>query len=133
MPTRPESRSIQGPAGPLDSRWHGPREGRPVVLLHPHPLLGGTMGSRLVFDLAVGLAADGWRAVRFDFRGVGRSAGSYGDGLGETEDAVAVLAAVEAASGGRKPALVGYSFGGAVACRTAAQHPAAAARVVLVA
>ncbi|HUR24687.1 MAG TPA: alpha/beta fold hydrolase [Candidatus Thermoplasmatota archaeon] len=119
MSTRPESRSIPGPVGRLDSRWHGPAEGRPVVLLHPHPLLGGTMGSRLVYDLAVGLAEDGWRSVRFDFRGAGRSEGDYGEGLGETEDALAVLAAVEAQAG-RTPALIGYSFGGAVACRAAA-------------
>jgi alpha/beta superfamily hydrolase len=130
MPNKPESRLIDGPAGRLDSRWHGPRSGRPVVLLHPHPLLGGTMGSRLVYDLAVGLAADGWRAVRFDFRGVGRSEGAYGEGLGEAEDALAVLAAAEAEAG-QVPALVGYSFGGAVACRVATLR--AVARLVTVA
>lgn len=121
MATDVDSRFIPGPVGPLDSRWHGPEDGRPLVLLHPHPRFGGTMGSRLVYDLAVGLATDGWRVVRFDFRGVGRSAGAYGDGLGETEDALAVLAHVEW-SAGRKPVLVGYSFGGAVACRAAASR-----------
>lgn len=127
-----DSQRIAGPAGSLDSRWHGPRDGRPLVLLHPHPLLGGTMGSRLVYDLAVGLAADGWRVVRFDFRGVGRSEGSYGDGLGETEDALAVLAAAEAANlPGRRAVLVGYSFGGAVACRAASMR--AVERLVMVA
>ena len=130
MPSKPESRLIDGPAGRLDSRWHGPRDGRPVVLLHPHPLFGGTMGSRLVYDLAVGLAGDGWRCVRFDFRGVGRSEGAYGEGLGETEDAIAVLAAVQAETG-QVPALVGYSFGGAVACRAAASRPVE--RLVMVA
>jgi hypothetical protein len=80
--------------------------------------------------LAVGLAADGWRVVRFDFRGVGRSQGAYGHGLGETDDALAVLAAVEVECG-RRPVLVGYSFGGAVACRTAAAQ--AVERLVLVA
>lgn len=130
MPTRPESRTLAGPAGALDSRWHGPKDGRPVVLLHPHPLLGGTMGSRLVYDLAVGLAEDGWRPVRFDFRGVGRSDGEYGGGVGEAEDALAVLAAVESETG-RRPTLIGYSFGGAVACRVAATR--AVDRLVLVA
>lgn len=119
------SRFIQGPAGPLDSRWHGPWDGRPVVILHPHPAFGGTMGSRLVYDLAVGLAADGWRAIRFDFRGVGRSAGAYGGGLGEVDDALAVLGLVEWEGTERKhrPVLVGYSFGGAVAVHAAARRP----------
>jgi alpha/beta superfamily hydrolase len=130
MPTKPEPRFIDGPAGRLDSRWHGPRDGRPVVLLHPHPLFGGTMGSRLVYDLAVGLASDGWHAVRFDFRGVGRSEGTYGEGEGETEDALAVLSAVQAETG-KVPALVGYSFGGGVACRAAALRPVE--RLVMVA
>src|SRR5688572_22598728 len=119
-----ESRFIPGPAGPLDSRWHGPADGRPVVILHPHPSFGGTMGSRLVYDLAVGLAADGWRAIRFDFRGVGRSAGTYGDGPGEVEDALAVLGLAESDSAGAgvRPALVGYSFGAAVACKAATRR-----------
>lgn len=140
MSTDVTSRFIPGPVGRLDSRWHGPADGRPVVLLHPHPLFGGTMGSRLVYDLAVGLAADGWRAVRFDFRGVGGSAGSFGDGAGEADDALAVLAAMAGEAKAvadkttwapRIPALVGYSFGGAVACRVATQ--ARVERLVLVA
>ncbi len=73
----------------------------------------------MVHDAAVAVADAGGRAVRFDFRGVGRSEGSWGDGVGETEDAVAVFDAV-AAESGRPPAVVGYSFGGAVACRLAA-------------
>jgi alpha/beta superfamily hydrolase len=126
-----DSRFIAGPAGRLDSRWHGPPSGPPLVLLHPHPLFGGTMGSRLVYDLAVGLAADGWRVVRFDFRGVGRSEGSYGDGVGEAEDAVAVASSM-ARETGRDPVLVGYSFGGAAACRAAAMG-APVDRLVMVA
>ncbi|MEA3204381.1 MAG: uncharacterized protein QOI63_2063 [Thermoplasmata archaeon] len=90
----------------------------PVLLLHPHPLFGGTMGSRLVYDLAVALGESAFRAVRFDFRGVGRSAGSYGRGEGEAQDALAVFDAL-AKESGRAPAVVGYSFGAAVACRLA--------------
>jgi alpha/beta superfamily hydrolase len=119
----------QGPAGPLDARRHGPADGRPVLLLHPHPQFGGTMGSRLVYDLAVALGGSGFRAVRFDFRGVGRSAGGYGRGEGEAGDAVAVFDAL-AREAGQVPIVVGYSFGAAVACRLATVREPA--RLVLV-
>lgn len=125
-----ESRSIPGPAGRLDSRWHGPVGGPPVLLLHPHPRFGGTMGSRLVHDLAVGLAAAGMRTVRFDFRGVGRSQGAYGEGWGEAEDAAAAFDAL-AQESGQVPAVVGYSFGGGVALRLAGRR--SPRRLVLVA
>lgn len=124
-----ESKFFAGPLGPLDARLHGPVGGAAVLVLHPHPRLGGSMGSRLVYDVAVALGEAGFRAVRFDFRGVGRSAGVYGRGVGEVEDALAVFDAL-AAEAGRAPAVVGYSFGGAVACRLAAlRRPE---RVVLV-
>lgn len=130
-----ESRFIAGPVGRLDSRWHGPLGGPPVLLLHPHPLFGGTMGSRLVYDLAVGLAAAGMRAVRFDFRGVGRSDGEHGNGVGEVGDAAAAFDAlaaearqarepgVQAGSADALPAIVGYSFGGGVATGLATLRP----------
>ncbi|HLF16911.1 MAG TPA: alpha/beta fold hydrolase, partial [Candidatus Thermoplasmatota archaeon] len=88
------------------------------------------MATALVHDLAEALADAGWRAARFDYRGVGRSAGEYGQGEGEAADAAAVADAL-AEESGRPPTLVGYSFGGAVACRLAATH--AVSRLVLVA
>lgn len=136
-PSKMESRFIDGPVGRLDSRWHGLVGGTRVLLLHPHPLFGGTMGSRLVYDLAVGLAAAGMRVTRFDFRGVGRSVGEHGNGVGEADDAAAVfdaLAADGVASSAMNddtgagsvealPAVVGYSFGGGVATRLATMRP----------
>ncbi len=119
-----ESRFIDGPAGRLDSRWHGPKGGAPVLVLHPHPLFGGTMGSRLVYDVAVALEAAGYRVVRFDFRGVGRSKGAYAWGEGETQDAATVHDALRAEAG-RDVAVVGYSFGGGVATRLATLRPVA--------
>lgn len=120
----PESRFIDGPAGRIDSRWHGPTGGAPALVLHPHPLFGGTMGSRLVYDVTTALADAGFRAVRFDFRGVGRSDGEYAWGDGESADAAAVYDALRAEAG-REPAVVGYSFGGGVAARLATLRPAA--------
>lgn len=119
-----ESRFIDGPAGRIDSRWHGlaTRLRLPVLVLHPHPLFGGTMGSRLVYDVAVTLAEAGHRVVRFDFRGIGRSDGHYAMGTGEAADAAVVWDALRAEAG-RDPAVVGYSFGGGVAARLAATRP----------
>ena len=113
-----ESRFMPGPGGRLDARQQGPESGAPVLLLHPHPRFGGTMGSRLVYDLAEGLADAGFRVVRFNFRGVGRSEGEYADGVGEVDDAAAVFDEITRDCG-RPPIVVGYSFGGAVACRLA--------------
>ncbi len=89
------------------------------------------MGSRLIYDLAKDLAAAGWRTVRFDFRGVGRSEGSYGSGTGELEDALAVFDELAEEAGGRAPTVIGFSFGGGVATALATRRQPA--RLVLVA
>jgi alpha/beta superfamily hydrolase len=112
-----DSRFVQGPAGRLDVRQVGAPDAPAVLLLHPHPQFGGTMGSRLVHDLATGLAAT-HLVTRFNFRGVGRSEGTYGGGSGEAEDAAAVFDQVTTLTG-QEPTVIGYSFGGAVACRLA--------------
>lgn len=112
-----DSAFIAGPAGRLDVRHHGAADAPPVLLLHPHPRFGGTMGSRFVHDLAEGLAATHF-VTRFNFRGVGRSEGTYGAGPGEAEDAAAVFDEVTKVTR-QEPTVIGYSFGGAVACRLA--------------
>ncbi len=88
------------------------------------------MGSRLVHDVAVGLGDAGFRVLRFNYRGVGRSEGSYGHGDGETDDARAVFDAL-ATETQQVPLVLGYSFGGGVACRLATQRKPK--RLVLVA
>lgn len=115
------SRFIDGPAGRIDSRWHGPKDGRPVLLLHPHPKHGGSMGTRMIYDLAKALAKDGRRVVRFDYRHVGRSAGDYDRGIGETEDALTMYDELKRRTG-KEPTVVGFSFGGAIAVRVAARR-----------
>ena len=79
-----------------------------VIVAHPHPLYGGTMDNKVVQTLARAFVQCGWRAVRFNFRGVGRSAGVYDEGRGELDDLLAVVAA-SAADG--ELALAGFSFG----------------------
>jgi alpha/beta superfamily hydrolase len=110
------------------------RAGRAVLLCHPHPLYGGTMHSAVVLALARGLAERGQRiaTLRFDYRGVGESGGSYGDGLGETRDARAALRFVRERFPVAAIAVVGYSFGTWVGLRAAAIEQTAE-RVALIA
>jgi alpha/beta superfamily hydrolase len=98
--------------------------GRPslatAVICHPHPLQDGTMQNKVVTTLSRAFTRLGADAVRFNFRGVGASAGSYGDGVGEREDALAVLTWCRARWPSRPIYLGGFSFGGAVAAAIAA-------------
>lgn len=113
--------SVAGPAGALDCATdlpHGPPGGT-VVLCHPHPQFGGTLDNKVVQTLARAFLQLGYRAVRFNFRGVGASAGHWDEGLGEVDDALAVIAAERAAHPGLPLALGGFSFGGYVAAQAA--------------
>src|SRR5262245_31398580 len=84
-----------------------------VVLCHPHPQYGGSMSSRLIPALQRVLVAAGWAALRFNFRGVGRSEGSYDGGSGEVGDVLGALARVRTVVP-EPAAVVGWSFGGLV-------------------
>ena len=79
-----------------------------AVIAHPHPLFGGTLDNKVVQTLARALVQCGWTAVRFNFRGVGASAGTHDQGRGELED---FLAVVEQVAPTGALALAGFSFG----------------------
>lgn len=108
---------VQGPVDAIECVLSETGDGTPVrgvaVLCHPHPLHGGTMDNKVVQTLARAFVQLGYRAVRFNFRGVGGSGGKWDDGRGETDDALAVIAATR--EPGRPLALGGFSFGGYVA------------------
>jgi alpha/beta superfamily hydrolase len=91
-----------------------------VVLCHPHPNFGGTMNAPLLSTLAEAMVAAGLAVVRFNFRGVGRSEGQASGGESEVADALGAMDALGEAFGGVPLSIVGWSFGGAVAIRTAA-------------
>ena len=102
--------TIQGPVGLIEVAQDAPAEASKgvVVIAHPHPLFGGTMDNKVVQTLARAFTQCGWTAVRFNFRGVGGSAGTHDDGRGELDDLLAVVR--HAAPSGRL-ALAGFSFG----------------------
>jgi alpha/beta superfamily hydrolase len=112
--------SLQGPAGLIETALDlpaVPSKGA-VVIAHPHPLFGGTMDNKVVQTLARAFTQCGWTAVRFNFRGVGASAGTHDKGLGELDDLLAVVR--HAAPSGRL-ALAGFSFGAFVTSNAFAQ------------
>lgn len=131
--TRGERRtSIAGPGGTLEVAFNV-AEGalRGIALIaHPHPLQGGTLDNKVVQTLAKTFAALGYAAVRFNFRGVGLSEGQFDDGIGETEDALAALAAAKLEFGELPVVLAGFSFGSYVQTRVA--HAITAERLVLI-
>ena len=136
MNPRTELTTAAGPAGGLACALDAPSDGVATrglaVVCHPHPLHGGTMNNKVVQTLARAFVQRGWRSVRFDFRGVGASAGHWDGGVGEVDDALAVVRAFRAP--GEPLALAGFSFGAYVASQAAARlaGPAPAEHVVLV-
>ena len=103
--------TLQGEAGSLEALLDAPAEGvvlGTAVIAHPHPLFGGTMHNKVVQTLARAFVQCGWRAVRFNFRGVGASAGTYDEGRGEALDMQRVI---EQMAPDGPVALAGFSFG----------------------
>ena len=131
MNARTETRLIAGPAGVLELALDHP-ESAPrgaAVIAHPHPLYGGTMHNKVVQTLARACVQEGWLAVRFNFRGVGASAGVHDHGVGEVDDLLAVVASVAPPG---PLVLAGFSFGGYVAASAAQRLGAARAPRALV-
>ena len=127
MATRNERRLIDGLVGRIEVALDWPARA-PVggaFIGHPHPLHGGTLDNKVVATLARAFAASGWLAVRPNFRGVGRTEGSHGHGVGETDDFIHIidtlpswLSDVELPADLRR-ALAGFSFGSRVAAHAA--------------
>jgi len=90
-----------------------------AVILHPHPLYGGTLHNKVVHMLARALNEIGVATVRFNFRGVGASSGSFAEGIGETDDALAVVEWARTQAPHVPLWLAGFSFGAYVALRAA--------------
>jgi uncharacterized protein len=135
-PPRQQPVTIAGPAGALQALVEDPRAGNApatafAVVCHPHPLHGGTMDNKVATTLARTFHELDMPTIRFNFRGVGTSAGAFDDGRGETEDALAVASWGRQRWPGAALWLAGFSFGGHVALR--ATQAGAVARLVTVA
>lgn len=117
MANRHETRSffLKGPAGRLEAILWTPVRETPAPLAalvsHPHPLFGGTMHNKVVYQVTKTLAGLGLPVLRFNFRGAGLSAGAHGNGRGEQEDVRAALDFLAAGFPGVPLLLAGFSFG----------------------
>jgi hypothetical protein len=122
-PPVPQAATIDGPAGALEARVDDPAPGTSPavvgVVCHPHPLHGGTMQNKVVHTLARAMQELGAPTLRFNFRGVGASAGTYDAGAGELEDALTACAWARSRWDCQALWLAGFSFGAAVALQAA--------------
>ncbi len=115
-------REIPGPAGPLEALLDlpagAPRAG--VVFAHPLPIKGGTMHTKVVFQSAKALSRIGCAVLRFNFRGVGRSAGTWDNGRGEMDDYRAAVDFLSARYPDLEVWAAGFSFGSYIAMTSGA-------------
>jgi alpha/beta superfamily hydrolase len=120
----PALTDLVGPAGRLEAVLDEPSPGRSVkaavVFAHPHPQYGGTMHTKAVYQGAKGLTRIGCAVLRFNFRGVGASAGTFDRGPGEQEDFKAALDYMAAKYPGVPLWAAGFSFGSWVALEVGA-------------
>lgn len=118
---------LEGPAGRLEAiLWapSAPARHRPplaAVVCHPHPLFGGTMHNKVVYQVAKSLDALGLPVLRFNFRGAGLSTGEHDRGVGEREDVRAALDFLAGKFPGVPILLAGFSFGAFVGLRVGCQ------------
>jgi alpha/beta superfamily hydrolase len=121
IPPREKSLSFVGPAGDIEARLTLPlvdtRHHAVAAICHPHPLYGGSLDNKVTVTLARTLSAFGVPSLRFNFRGVGASAGSFASGIGETEDLLAAIRHIQTLYPNRALWLAGFSFGAYVALR----------------
>jgi uncharacterized protein len=116
-----ERYTIPGPSGQLEVALNLPQQPYSGIALiaHPNPVEGGTLDNKVVHTLAKTLFALSYVAVRFNYRGVGASAGAFDNGNGETDDALAVLGHARERVGDVPVVLAGFSFGAFIVSRVA--------------
>jgi len=121
-PPQTEAFTFKGSAGNLEALIELPAADPAgvAVVCHPHPQHGGTMQNKVAHTLAKSFLKLDFAALRFNFRGVGRSEGEFADGVGEAEDVLSAVAEARVRFPGLPLWLAGFSFGAAMAIRVAA-------------
>ena len=110
---------INGQSGNIETVINIPKErsfqNYIAIICHPHPLHGGTMHNKVVHTAAKACNELGIDAIRFNYRGVGKSQGSFGDSIGESEDLQSVIDFVKSHNPNARLILAGFSFGSFIA------------------
>jgi alpha/beta superfamily hydrolase len=119
---------IPGPAGALEARLHNRAAATisapwTLVICHPHPLYGGTMDNKVITTIAKAGVELGMQVLRFNYRGVGHSAGTFADAVGECDDLQAVIAWLKEQSPNLRLLLCGFSFGAYIAAKVTSETP----------
>jgi uncharacterized protein len=117
---------FNGPEGRLEGRYHkADQPNAPIaVVLHPHPLYGGSMNNKIVYNIYHAFVDAGFSVLRFNFRGVGRSQGKYDDGMGELSDAATALDWMQQQNPEASTCWIGgFSFGSWIALQLLMRRP----------
>lgn len=118
---------LNGQEGRIEAMYHsGFDKNVPLVIcLHPNPLQGGTMNNKVTHAMYKSFAEMDCPVIRFNFRGVGLSSGTYSDGRGELEDTMSVLDWIQSVNGSTRPVIIaGYSFGCWIGLQLLMRRPA---------
>jgi alpha/beta superfamily hydrolase len=135
MARKIETFFLPGPAGRLEAMLEEPEGGVPretALVCHPHPLHGGAMHNKVVYRIARGLRRAGAAVLRFNFRGVNSSEGTYAHGKGEVDDARAALEYLRRRYSDLPHTLAGFSFGSRIILRLGCTVNSGARRLIAV-
>ena len=117
---------INGPEGRLEARYHpaGDKNAPIALVLHPHPLYGGTMNNKIVYNAFQAFVKQGFSVMRFNFRGVERSQGTFDNGIGELSDAATALDWLQQQNPDSATCWIsGFSFGAWIAMQLLMRRP----------
>lgn len=117
---------LTGNAGRIEARYHHSRDSAAplVIVLHPNPLQGGTMNNRVNLTIYNSFIENGFSAIRFNFRGVGKSEGVHDKGEGELTDTAAVLDWIQSINQGQRQLwIAGFSFGSLIGMQLLMRRP----------